>query len=429
MVTAGIGDVVLGLKGSTAIAQLANDVSKLGTAVAKEAKIAEYGIKGINTIDDLHKAASAIKFKQGLNKAISMYTAAQTESGIVAHQSMDDFKNNEIQAFVNKNGRNPNANELEIINNSATAVGNTNFALNLPLLMISNGLQFSKLFSRGYGLDKIKLNKIVTEETGEALENIANKSLLTTPLKATNTQLTDKIWNIGKRIASEGVYEEMGQYAIERGAADYYSHQLQGTDETNQLIKSIATGLQESYGTAAGWEQGVIGSIIGAMGMPGIQITKDGKVKVSMQGGIWEGIRENKQQEQNTKVAVDFLNRQTPELVKQFGELYKNAANHVSYSKQYNKAIEDGDHFIAENAKFDDFISLATVAINTGTFDILKDKISGIKDLDVDEFKRTFGVPEDIKVDASTIDSHVTSLLNTMDEVQQIKEDLDTRFA
>ena len=35
--------------------------------------------------------ANYVKFKQGLNKAISIYTAAQTEAGIEAHQGIDDF--------------------------------------------------------------------------------------------------------------------------------------------------------------------------------------------------------------------------------------------------------------------------------------------------------------------------------------------------
>lgn len=88
--------------------------------------------------------------------------------------------------------------------------------------------------------------------------------------------------NIGKRalknIASEGVYEEMGQGALSAGAKSYYAYEDidnywrarldpdsvdRTADGSHDFVRAVGNGLQETYGSADGWKEGFIGGITG----------------------------------------------------------------------------------------------------------------------------------------------------------------------
>ena len=59
------------------------------------------------------------------------------------------------------------------------------------------------------------------------------------------------------------------------------------------MFHSIYKGLSDAYGTREGWDQGLIGSLTGAIGMPmPSRNQKTGKMGVDWAGGIWGDLKE-----------------------------------------------------------------------------------------------------------------------------------------
>ena len=89
---------------------------------------------GLNNAEQLSNLAATIKMKNSLINAGSSFVAAGAEASVEALSTIDELK-----------AMNPLMSKEELLK-----AGNFVFAINLPLLMVSNAVQFKNILTRNF---------------------------------------------------------------------------------------------------------------------------------------------------------------------------------------------------------------------------------------------------------------------------------------
>lgn len=239
--------------------------------------------KGVNTYKNLIKAPLLNVYRAGnvaktgaialgragevLNLARFTYTSAGYEAGVEALQYKREAEENYLDTFLDKNGRQPNAEELSKfqidLENSANAV----FGVNVAIVGSSNLITMGHIFDlkspiktgiTGF-LDKKLFGYGVKQTAGGTYE----------VLKATTKQkIARNILAYGKAPITEGLYEEGLQGVTNKTANKWIEHGYnpQAINETADLAGMVYESLGEQYGTKEGWVENGVGMIIGAIG-------------------------------------------------------------------------------------------------------------------------------------------------------------------
>lgn len=264
--------------------------------------------------------------------------------------------------------------DLEKLNEDRAKVGNADLVMNLPVLLASNIFQFGKLYANGFNDARKALN--ITGKVGEYAPGSTKMGLA---------------WAATKGALSEGA-EEMLQSAASRAAGNYYSTDVNNyyraksdpdaEQETLSWIKSVGTGLLETVGDVNSWEEFLIGSLTGALGMPSFRSTrtKDGAFQspVYLQEGVLGHIKDYNERVAREKRIVDYMNQrvQSPE----FLNYYQGLIRHNKYQNDMNRAAADGDAFEFKNAEHAQFISDVSMFDNAGKLKDLTDLINSAYD-------------------------------------------------
>jgi hypothetical protein len=149
--TAGIGAVPAT---ELALGKLITSLEKQFSTVQKVIRGAEGSSILGNTIKSSRIAYEGIKDWSTGQKALNLaklgyinYVGSNAEASLEGYQGLVDLNEKLIQEFKDKNGRDPEANEYSNIKKIANQMANTRYAMNLPLLMITNAIEFGTLFS------------------------------------------------------------------------------------------------------------------------------------------------------------------------------------------------------------------------------------------------------------------------------------------
>lgn len=280
---------------------------------------------------------------------------------------------------------------LEKLSQDRVKMGNIDFALNIPLLTISDAWQFGKFYAGGYNTAK-KGSQILrtVAEDGTISYSAAKPSILRNTLKIA-----------GKGIA-EGPYEEMGQAVASKVAGYKYASELNdfygakidpdSESETISWLQATAKAIQQTYGTIAGWEEGFIGGLTGLVGIPGFRSVRsqEGSLQspIYLQGGIKEDIEEIRDRNQKDEAIVSQLNNrvQSPE----FLNYYQAAIRHNTYQRQMDEASDNNDNFSFKNAEHNQLIGDVIMFDKAGRiqdlYDII-DEAGTIKPEDVEQIR------------------------------------------
>ena len=281
---------------------------------------------------------------------------------------------------------------LQKLSEDRAKMGNIDFALNIPLLTVSNAWQFSKFYAGGYNTAK-KGSQILrtVAEDGTVSYSAAKPSVLRNALK------------IASRGVTEGPYEEMGQAVAGKVAGYKYASELNdfygakidpdAESETIDWLQATAKAIQQTYGTVEGWEEGFIGGLTGLVGIPGFRSAKNSEggfqSPVYLQGGIKEDIQEiRKRSEQDDAIVSQLNNRvQSPE----FLNYYQSAIRHNAYQRQMDKAADNNDNFEFKNAEHNQLISDVIMFDKAGRINDLYDIIEeagNIREEDVEQIRQ-----------------------------------------
>jgi len=281
---------------------------------------------------------------------------------------------------------------LQKLSEDRAKMGNIDFALNIPLLTVSDAWQFGKFYAGGYNTAK-KGSQILrtVAEDGTISYSAAKPSVLRNALK------------IASKGIAEGPYEEMGQAVAGKVAGYKYASELNdfygakidpdAESETIDWLQATAKAMQQTYGTAEGWEEGFIGGLTGLVGIPGFRSTRNSEggfqSPVYLQGGVKEDIKEIRERSEKDDAIVAQLNNrvQSPE----FLNYYQSAIRHNAYQKQMDEAADNNDNFEFKNAEHNQLISDVIMFDKAGRINDLYDIIEeagNIREEDVEQIRQ-----------------------------------------
>ena len=257
-------------------------------------------------------------------------------------------------------------------------MGNVDLALNIPILTISNLIQFGKMYGRGFK---------TARRAQQIEENIGGRGITGTLGKYAPKTTKSEIYTAAlKNPISEGM-EEVNQQLASNISADYYKTDVDNyykalTDpnnrqEANSWLKASMQAFTETMGDQSTWEQFLVGAMTGAMGMPKFRsFTKEGKFQspITIEGGILGEYRDVTQRIAREQAIADKLNERvnSPE----FKAYYDGYVRHQGFQKAMNNATQNNDEFEFKNAENSQLISDITMFDSVGKLDDLVEMIN-----------------------------------------------------
>lgn len=354
-----------------AIAKSSKAPAIVNTAVgATISAVNEGRIEALNNSKDwfeLHKAQLDDSLRERLNAIQAEYEANAgkelVRSGVEGNQFVDlayvkyqDAIAREREAYNVALGK---------LNEDRLKMGNADLLMNIPILTASNIIQFGKLYANGF-----KTARKATNIVGKAGEYAAG----TTRLGAATA--------ITKGALSEGT-EEMAQSAASRIAGNYYSTDVnnfyksktdpEAAQETLSWTKSFAEGINETVNDGSVWEEFIIGTLTGALGMPrfrGIRNSRGGiQSPITIEGGAINEWRDYNEKIARENEIANYMNSRinSPE----FKNYYQGLIRHNKYQNDMNRAAEEGDEFSFKNAEHAQLVSDIAMFDNAGRMEDL----------------------------------------------------------
>ena len=418
-VTGGIGEIpLIGAQ----IGKISLRLNKLFATANKFDKV-EALAKSLGKTVDLNTIAGLAameKFSSGTRYALGMYGASRTEAAVEARDSFERVKQSLIDDYKYQNfGEDPSLEELKTIEKYAEDAMNARFGVNMALLTVSNTVQFGNLFKSFNKSAQTLASKSLDDIGGVALK----KGSLDTFERKTAENLSGRVWDSVKptvtNLITEGVYEEGGQYATEKGVNDYYTRKYTNLknqnnrktwDSLNETISSTTKGLKDQFGSSEGLENMLVGAITAMI---------SGKVSSS--------IEKVKGTDTDTKrnSAINILN--TYGISSTLQQQYKDTLTSANIAKEMEEAVASGDVYKYKNLKSDMLFNFVMSRIPSGMHDVTIEQLSMLKDLSKEEFEKTFGMSfEDSN--KKTVDSYVNSLIEEANNINKNAQAINATF-
>ncbi len=342
------GDKALGM------AVQANDMLGLSTEIINNAK-------KLNTINKVSQGLSSVLSAQGMSRfmAIDNSTRFYTEN----YQKLNE------QLSMGVITRQQYENKLVALKEASEGYGNADFLANTIVMGIGSGVQFKNLFTKGF---------TPTKAIAEGIHgSIAKGYTYTRPAILDAAKIAKNI------LASSGMFQE--QYAASLAVSDFYQKKFdtgkQGT--VDDIYHSIYKGLTDAYGTREGWNQGLLGSIIGALGVP--TITRKGP---GWGGGILGDVREVRERNIANENATKHLN----DVLKSedFKNNYQSLIRNLVLEDEKNLVAVQGDKYEVLNKQHDQFINDALQFIRANKYEDFVNNIKAVRNSNGEEVKQLF---------------------------------------
>lgn len=375
-----ISSLFTGEKAATTLAQIE---SKLSTVPALQRTDEMYNML-IKASDAATKAA---KFGSGVERTVIGTLGAVTEGGIEALQGLNEYRNSLIDNYIATNGVAPVGDELDKINNLSSSLGNSRFLLNIGLLSATNYIMLPKILGSSYKTSKSLANK----EINNIVKNQEGKWVSALSQAPRVEKFIRKSTNVAELFFSptEG-FEELSQYAIERGVNDYYSKAYKG--EGRSFADSMLAGYDQAINSNEGMEQFLIGALSGGIQQSGIVSAKGfGKT-----GNIGErGITgTGGERGRNTTSFLAQMNDPKNEMRFKSDTWVKDmvdaTARGINLQKEGEAFIRQGDVLEAKDNEADYMHNYLAVRIKHGRYDLVQD--------DIDNFKQQAASPEGLNL-------------------------------
>lgn len=380
-VAAGLMSKAMGLKGvrdafKGAVTTASGKTLNTASEIAKAYKSGDAFMDGVKLTEDLGKAAKQLKNAEWKLKTIGAVNSAMGESRIEAigetkqwfdynSKLLEDYKKNQIDAiehqlweehpewfsivevgdgrYVNKivdpegqeewEGRKKAIEEshtegLKKLAEDRANMANVIFGVETALLSGSNLWQYGRFISGGYntGRQAKNLVKGSIKEGFTANKDIARREYL----KAATNPFTE----MNEEMSQAFISETAGlKYASEIN--DFFGAKINpdAEEETAGWLNSIAKGASNTYGNFDRWEEGFLGFITGALGIPKIGFSRDAQGRrrpsISLEGELWQGIQDARNISKEATSITDALNKrvQSPDFV----NYYQGTIRHNKY--------------------------------------------------------------------------------------------------
>ena len=249
------------------------------------------------------------------------------------------------------------------INDYASASGNVTMAVNMAVLTGLETFQFGKLWTRGFKEEVDRVGKIVVKDgVNDAVEDSAVK------------KAGKFVAGFGKNTLSEAA-EEGIQTGTQAGAKDYYSRKYdkKGLTSTQDSILSVLAGMEETFGTKNGIESMLLGGITGI-----------GSHAVSSAITRIVGGRTPSEFETATALAKR-LNEAGEKIAPHLTSMVRAAS--INEEQEKNSGSPKPDRKKHEDLNAQLLRAFVQPYIETGSFDLLEDKLNQEYAKDEDRFK------------------------------------------
>lgn len=261
--------------------------ARIGATIAGMGKAASATKTGFNAM--LRAARIGRGIGKGLDSLTFMITSTLWEASVESRSGLMESEENFKQAYRNAYGREASYEELMKFRADNADVANAIFVANIGILTLSNIVMFGDMFGMGLGVDKF-IKRNIFGVGAERMDNGALRAI--TPKKW--QKIAGNTFNIIKRPASEGLFEEGLQGVSRRSAEDWVESRYNPMAIRQNIgyMEAIKNGFKETYGSGQGWKEIGIGMIIGSV----------------MGGKTFGGIKEWSQDMSRNKGMVDAYN-------------------------------------------------------------------------------------------------------------------------
>ena len=288
-------------------------------------------------------------------------------------------------------------------------VAATTFVWNIPVLTVSNTMQFGRMLSGGFNTARK-----VAKTTGKIAKNAGK---LSGSLKGVS--FGKEFAKLTARNGWTEAAEEMSQGFISSGAKHVADARLTSFNDdgyNKQQLESLGDwvgmmleGGMDYLKEGRNWQEGFLGMLTGVIGIPGRH----------WNGGMAEAFREAKQKARDSQAAADALNTLVGS--EKFQNAVKGLVRHGVYDQQMEEAVQADDKYSWKTANDKQLVNDIITFANAGRLQDLMDIVdyyAGMSDNDSDGL--------DV-LDASTGEHNETEVRNNPGKVvANVKEQAKT---
>ncbi|MBQ3950166.1 MAG: hypothetical protein II661_06810 [Bacteroidales bacterium] len=284
----------------------------------------------------------------------------------------------------------------------------TTFFWNLPVLTVSNTMQFGRMLSGGFKTARSNVAKVAGDIT-------MNAGKLT-------AEYTDRTANRGLRVAARSLRngaaeaaEEMAQGFISSGAKNVADSRLtsfndDGYDrrvlsDVGAWFSQMMEGGGEYLGDWKNWQEGFMGLATGLLGIPGKR----------WNGGVVGAAQEIREEDRMSQAAAEKLNARVND--PKFQEAWRGYVRHNKYDAQMEEAARNDDHYAWTTANDKQKISDIMMFANAGRLQDLYDIVDNYANM-TDAQAEEKGVTEQ----ATTQQNQTQVQNNPAETIEKVRE-------
>lgn len=359
-----------GLVGKVAKGITAGGASELAAA-AEETSLLGSNFNALNT--NLSRVASNFASRQKLldfgSNATRAGMATFGEASIEALNANENYKNELIRQYQDKNGIIPEGEDLAKIEGLANDIGNITFGANMALLSVTNYIQYPKLLGTFW---KGARGEVTAAQRGLGEIATEGDNVLTRTLTAVQPSRTGRILNKVKNFSRlffspSEAFEEGAQSVIPISAQDWVE---KGQTGDQDIIETLGKGIKDTLNSKEGMLSILSGGITGGI------IERVGGIR---QGEFLGGFSRDRRIRQNTNQFIQAANNALVGSYLKEGMASINRAEVLN--QELNQAALSNDRLAYEDAKTDQTLNYLLPRIQYGRFDLVQDDLQGIKNL------------------------------------------------
>ena len=256
----------------------------------------------------------------------------------------------------------------------------TTFLLNIPVLTVSNTMQFGRMLAGGFKTSRNSLAKVAGKLSMEGEKVVADYA-------AKTGNRTLRVLGKSAKVGATEAAEEMSQGFISSGAKHVADARLtsfndDGYDRT--VLRSVGDwlgGMMEGGGEYLSdwknWQEGFLGLLTGLVGIPG---------RHGWHGGVPGAIREVNEEDAASKAAAEKLNERVNNPA--FQKAWQGYVRHQKYDAQMEDAVLKDDQYAWATANDKQLVSDIMMFANAGRLQELNDLVdfyANLSDQQVDE--------------------------------------------
>lgn len=400
--------------------------------------------KGVRKGEALYSLANGSKAFGAFYRDTREIAAALSESKLEAGMVENNMKNKLTDKFYAENGRMPNFDESNNINNHAEMAGKETFLWNMPVIYMSNKLVFDKAFrgftpmrvlrselQKGFS-GKLVFNEMWRKSGGDPLKLVAD-----TMKERAKNLLKPKTWkpkNLAKDMAAglfvyskanvaEGlqeIYQEAVSPAMERYYMDKYNnpHVWSTKSQWGLYLEESKKLLSSKEGLEIFGSGFVMGGLIQVPQKMMFQYIPEKFMAITDKEGWKEYKKQRDKNSENLVNAMNYIIKANPD--KYFDPVKDNASAQVNLDNDANMANENGDRLSFHDVLDDAIGEHIYTVLQSGKIDLLKTYIDDMRGLSSKEMEDAFGPVDASQGDPGSYYSRqITKFQDRLEEMEK----------